>query len=57
MAAIVAFMSLPELDLMGFRPNLTFSYTVVAVALLVAALAKPAGAGSQQENPKPSRAW
>lgn len=45
MAAIVAFMSLPELDLMGFRPNLTFSYTVIAMALLVAALAIPAGAG------------
>ena len=38
-------MSLPELDLMGFRPNLTFSYTVIAMALLVAALAIPAGAG------------
>jgi len=56
MAAIVAFMSLPELDLMGFRPNLTFSYTMVAVALLVAALALPTGAGPRQDEPPPARA-
>ena len=47
MAAIVAYMSLPELDLMGFRPNLTFSYTVIAVALMVAALALPASTGTE----------
>jgi hypothetical protein len=33
LAATVTMLAMPELDLLGFRPNLTFSYTVVPVVL------------------------
>jgi hypothetical protein len=39
LAAVGAMICLPELDLMGFRPNLTFSYTVIPELLATAALA------------------
>jgi hypothetical protein len=37
--AIVSMLALPELDLMGFRPNFTFSYTVIPVIATAAYLA------------------
>ena len=37
--AIAGILSVPELDLMGFRPNLTFSYTVLPVLATFFALA------------------
>lgn len=45
--ALVGFLLLlgaPQMDLMGFRPNLTFSYTSIAVlAVVLALLERPAG--------------
>jgi hypothetical protein len=46
-AAVVAMICLPELDLMGFRPNLTFSYTVLPAILTVCALALQLRQGRQ----------
>jgi hypothetical protein len=39
MLALASMVGLPQLDLMGFRPNLTFSYTLIPVALTTLALA------------------
>jgi hypothetical protein len=49
--AILGMLCMPQLDLMGFRPNLTFSYTVLPVlATLCALLAPRARAGSRDPD-------
>lgn len=55
-AAILAMVALPELDLMGFRPNLTFSYTVIPEVLAAAALAALlAGRSTRAARAAPAR--
>jgi hypothetical protein len=65
LAAVGAMICLPEMDLMGFRPNLTFSYTVIPELLATAALAQhlrlraarvPSAAGVQPASPAPQSA-
>jgi hypothetical protein len=50
--AVAAMLSVPQLDLMGFRPNLTFSYTVLPViATLWALLSLRRRVGSADADP------